>query len=107
MATLNITVNSAKSLKAQNQIFNISELVEPSFLNIFRNNDLGVQPTYISNVGSPTGTDIGAVMVYSMTDTPDSIEFIPNGTLGTMMATYTIADSTGRTSTAFITINTI
>jgi len=101
MATLTINVRPA-ILSAEYDVFTTNDLVTLQNIEVLDNDYLGVEPTIISSINT-TGFTLGSVIISSDNI---SIDFTPNGNIGTSQIKYIITDSIGRNSETSVIITT-
>jgi hypothetical protein len=102
MATMTLNI-AAKELNAVSDIYSTEDNVTPIVLEVLENDILGVEPTTITSIDT-TGFTLGTVVINVDNET---LDFTPNGNYGTSRFTYTITDSTTRTSTGVVTLTII
>ena len=102
MATMTLNVK-AKELNAVSDLYIIDDVINPTTLEVLNNDILGVEPTIITSIDT-TGFSLGTIDINLDEIT---LEFTPNGNYGDSVFTYTITDSSARTSTGVVNLTTI
>lgn len=101
MTTFTINTN-ARRLQAVSDVYTTNE-IDTISLNVLDNDILGVEPTIITSIDT-LGFTLGTITIEVGDET---LEFVPNGNIGTSSFTYTITDDLSRISVGVVHITTI